>query len=298
MGKKAAYLLALLLFAGGCALVLRPLWENWRIQRQSRAAIENFSAGQTAAQKEDAPQADDGRPYAALYEEMQRYNRRIYEERQLSLCDAWSYQTNVFDFAEAGLPDDMIGWLRIPAMDCELPLYIGANEANMAKGAVVLSQTSMPLGGENTNCVVAAHRGYYGADMFREIETLQAGDTVELTTPWDTLTYRVAKCIVIDPGDIEAVKIQPGQDLLTLVTCHPYTQNTQRYVVYCAREIVGPDGETEPLPEIPCEGVDFEPSEPAIRQERRLTWLGAAVMAAGVLTAGACLLARVRRRSR
>ena len=34
--------------------------------------------------------------------------------------------------------------------------------------------------------------------------------------------------------------IQPGRDLLTLTTCHPYTQNTQRYLVIAERD---PDAE-------------------------------------------------------
>lgn len=300
MLKKAAYLLALALFAGGCVLVSHPIWQDWRIHTQSREAIARFAG--TAKDAEPAAEAEaDARPYAALYDEMQAYNQRIYEENQQSLCDAWSYQTNVFDFDTAGLPDDMIGWVNIPAMDCELPLYIGANTDNMAKGAVVLSQTSMPLGGENTNCVIAAHRGWHGAAMFREIETLQEGDTVEVTTLWQTLTYRVVKAIVIDPTDIEAVKIMDGQDLLTLVTCHPYPENTQRYVVYCARlpeeaQAGGQDAAAPEPPRIPFEGVAYEPSAGSIRQERRLTWLGAAVMGAAVLAVLAMLLRRPKRR--
>lgn len=308
MLKRAAYLLALLLFAGGCVFVSRPLWEGWRVQSQGHRAIERFFAVSAAAAPGSVPSGGTeaaAMPYAGLYEEMRAYNQRIYEERQQSLCDAWSYQTNVFDFDTAGLPDDMIGWLNIPAMECELPLYIGANTDNMAKGAVVLSQTSMPLGGENTNCVIAAHRGYRGAAMFREIERLQEGDTVEVTTLWETLTYQVVKCIVIDPTDIEAVKIMEGQDLLTLVTCHPYTRNYQRYVVYCARQ-TGPVAEQSgeeatpvtDAPPIPYEGVAFEPSAGAIRQERRLTWLGVGVMGAAVLTVVVILFCTRRKRAR
>ena len=88
------------------------------------------------------------------------------------------------DFDTAGLPDDMIGYITIDAMDEEMPLYIGANKENMSKGAVVMGQTSMPVGGENTNCVIAAHRGYRGIPMFQYIEVLQPGDKVEITNLW------------------------------------------------------------------------------------------------------------------
>ena len=71
--------------------------------------------------------------------------------------------------------------------------------------------------------------------MFREIERLVPGDRVEITNLWETLSYEVVKCIVIYPDDTDAVKIIPGEDMVTLVTCHPYTENYQRYVVYCVR---------------------------------------------------------------
>ena len=126
--------------------------------------------------------------------------------------------------------------LWIPRLDLELPVYLGASRENMAKGAALLGQTSMPLGGENTNTVLAAHRGYYGAEMLRNVQRIQVGDKIQLTTPWDTLIYRVAELKIIDPADISSVLIQPGRDLLTLSTCHPYTQNYQRYLVIAERD--------------------------------------------------------------
>ena len=94
----------------------------------------------------------------------------------------------------------------------------------------------MPLGGASTNTVIAAHRGYYGAEMLRNVQQIQLGDKITLTTPWDTLVYRVCELKIIQPDDINAVLIQPGRDLLTLTTCHPYTQNTQRYLVIAAHD--------------------------------------------------------------
>ena len=157
----------------------------------------------------------------------------------------------------------MIGYIKIDAMNIEVPLYIGANEENLRKAAVVLSQTSMPIGGENTNCVIAAHRGgYNGQAMFRDIEVLKQGDIIEITNLWETLQYEVAKCIVITPDDIDAVKIIPGQDMVTLVTCHPYGNNYQRYVVYCTRvqDDGAADGKalTQAAQEIPFDGIDYE----------------------------------------
>ena len=83
--------------------------------------------------------------------------------------------------------------------------------------------------------MIAAHRGYYGAEMLRNVQQIQVGDKIQLTTPWETLIYRVSELKIIDPSDINAVLIQPGRDLLTLSTCHPYTQNYQRYLVIAER---------------------------------------------------------------
>ncbi|MFR2614159.1 MAG: class C sortase, partial [Subdoligranulum sp.] len=127
--------------------------------------------------------------------------------------------------------DDVLAVLWIPRLNLELPVYLGASRENLAKGAALLGQTSMPLGGENTNTVIAAHRGYYGAEMLRNVQQIQVGDKIQLTTPWETLIYRVSELKIIDPSDINAVLIQPGRDLLTLSTCHPYTRNSQRYLV-------------------------------------------------------------------
>ena len=96
--------------------------------------------------------------------------------------------------------------------------------------------TISPLGGANTNTVIAAHRGYYGAEMLRNVQQIQIGDKITLTTPWETLTYHVCELKIIQPDDINAILIQPGRDLLTLTTCHPYTQNTQRYLVIAERD--------------------------------------------------------------
>lgn len=121
-------------------------------------------------------------------------------------------------------------------MKVTLPLYIGASELNMSLGAAVLSETSMPIGGENTNCVISGHRGYSGAPYFRDIENLKIGSKVYITNPWDTLMYKVVKIDVINPDDVSSILIQEGKDMITLLTCHPYMSHGKyRYVVYCER---------------------------------------------------------------
>ena len=106
----------------------------------------------------------------------------------------------------------------------------------MAKGAAHLSQTSLPIGGENTNCVLAGHRGWNGAANFLYVDRLIPGDTVTVTNLWETLNYKVSEIKVISPNDVESIHIQSNRELLTLLTCHPPASGgKQRYLVFCER---------------------------------------------------------------
>ena len=105
----------------------------------------------------------------------------------------------------------------------------------MTKGAAVLGQTSLPIGGENTNCVIAGHRGYKGIPYFRNLDKLKAGDEVVITNFWGQMTYQVESTAIIQPNDLDEILIQEGRDLLTLLTCHPYTVGTQRMIIICKR---------------------------------------------------------------
>ena len=227
---KALLLLAVLLLAAGAALLLYPRWTAWRYARGVAALHDRFAAAPAPGAAGDA--AD---PLEALYRELQRRNEELFATRQSGLTYPFAYEQPAVSLADYGLADDVIGFLRIPAIDLELPVLLGANEENLKQGAAHLTQTSYPIGGENTNCVLAAHRGYYKAPMLRQVEKLAPGDAVYIENFRETLTYTVAEARIIDPTDIEALLIQEGRDLLTLVTCHPLGSNAQRYVVYCER---------------------------------------------------------------
>lgn len=198
---------------------------------------------------------DDGQQ---LYQNLKNYNRELFETGQKNLNDPWSYRQNSFDLRQYGMKTDVIAVLRIPAMEVELPVYLGANESNMAKGAAHLTETSMPIGGENTNCVIAAHRGWKGIPMFREIERLEIGDTLTLTNYWGNLSYEVTEIKIIRPDDSNEIFIQPGKDMVTILTCHPYTKNYRRYVVYFQRVEETREAETKAAE---TEAAGFEQAE-------------------------------------
>lgn len=224
--RKMSLVLAAVLAVTGICVMLWPMFTGHRLQSNAATAAQEFLADR------DEPEQQ----YPELLADLQTYNRRIYNEKQSGLVDLEACETPAADLTSYGIEDEIIGVLEIPAMELTMPVYLGASDTHLAAGAAVLGNTSAPIGGANTNCVIAGHRGWRGADYFRHIDRLQVGDTVTLTNLWKTLTYTVADIQIIQPHEVEKIKIQPNRDLLTLLTCHPYASGgRQRYVVYCVR---------------------------------------------------------------
>ena len=170
-----------------------------------------------------------------LYKQLQDQNGELYDTKQNSLKDAFSYEQSQVNLDKYGLKDNIIGFIQIPKIKIELPILLGANKENMLKGAVHLTETSYPIGGINTNSIIAAHRGYGKTEMFRNIHKLEIGDDVYIRNFRENLAYKVVQIKIIDPDDVDELKIQKGKDLITLVSCHPYRVNNKRYIVFCER---------------------------------------------------------------
>ena len=233
MKQKLKLIFVGLMFILGLVLFLYPLANKYENKVEVEETKKNF---EKVVEKLHEESNDEENPLNRLYSDMKAYNEKIYKDNQSDLKDPWSYQQSSFDLTQYGVEDNIIGYITVPHMEIELPIYLGANTDNMAKGAVHMSQTSLPIGGENTNCVIAAHRGYKGIPMFCDIEIMEIGDEVIIRNLWKTLRYRVSEIKVINPTDSQEVLIRPGRDMVTLITCHPYTKNYKRYVVYCERE--------------------------------------------------------------
>lgn len=170
-----------------------------------------------------------------LYDCLQKENERLFENHQDHLTDPFAYEQVAVDLSRYGLKDNIIGYITIEKMNVVLPILLGATVDNMRVGAVHLTETSYPIGGENTNCVLAAHRGASTQEMFRNIEVLEVGDRVIIENFKEKLVYQVTETTVIDPSDVGSLLIQEGRDLVTLITCHPLGHNDHRYVVFCER---------------------------------------------------------------
>lgn len=210
----------------GCGMVLYPNVEYFMTSYQYHKVIEEVDEKKSIHKNKDND---------ALYQDMQQYNVQIYANGQSNLKDAWSYEQASFQLLDYGIIEESIGYITIESINVKLPLYLGASKANLSQGATVLGQTSMPIGGENTNCVIAAHRKMKKHPMLSDIEKVQIGDEVLIDNLWETLHYQVTEIKVISPSDIDAINIQEGKDMVTIITCHPYPYNYQRYVLYCQK---------------------------------------------------------------
>ena len=248
-GKILFVILAvlLLLLGGGTMLypALNGLWVEHTMHRDSEdflllleedaeKTVEKSSyviPGEPESEKPDVPEQ-----YSKLWLDMKAYNEAIFREGQKGLSDPSAYEDACFRLSDYGLNSEVFGVLSIPKLNLQMPIYMGATKENMAAGAAVMGQTSLPIGGSDTNCVLAGHRGWNGAAYFLSINQLEPGDTVTVTNLWETLTYEVVETRVISPNDVDAIHIQPNRELLTLLTCHPPASGgKQRYLVFCER---------------------------------------------------------------
>ena len=223
--RRTSLLLAALLAVAGICVMLWPAFTGHRLQADTDATVQSFLEERKPEQQ-----------YPELLAALQEYNRQLYAEKQCNLTDLEACEESAADLVAYGIEGEIIGVLEIPAMELTMPVYLGASDGHLAAGAAVLGNTSAPIGGDNTNCVIAGHRGWRGADYFRHIDRLQAGDTVQVTNLWETLTYTVADIQIIQPHEVDKIKIQSDRDLLTLLTCHPYASGgRERCIVYCKK---------------------------------------------------------------
>lgn len=258
MKRNLMNILGIILIGIGTFLFLSPVFSSYQQQEKADQEIEAFEKEKKVPKEKDP-----------LYKEAIQYNQKIYTEGQKNLKDVWGYRTLPIELKDS---KSNFGYIRIKKMNVKLPLYLGATLENMRKGAAIMGETSLPLGTKNSNCVIAAHRGYEGIPYFREIERLKVGDRVIIKNPWEKLTYRVEEIKIVQPDDSDQIKIQKGKDMVTLLTCHPYRSHGRyRYVVYCIRDhgqkIVEKKNST-------IKDMHFQSSEWDIRREKIVRYVG------------------------
>lgn len=197
---------------------------------------EKDSPEEETSDETDMPKEEETQPAKenldAFYQAAKSYNNSLSsfgQDAMMSRGDVEKFALCALDY---GFSENIIGTIQVPRMEIELGMYLGANSENMAKGVAIFGMTSLPLGEESENVAIAGHRGWSGTPMFRDIQKLQINDPIYITTPWKTLTYRVCEIKIVTPEDNTWCKIQQGRTLISLMTCHPYGHNYQRYIVF------------------------------------------------------------------
>lgn len=127
--------------------------------------------------------------------------------------------------------DGIMGYVEIPKISVNLPIYHGTGESSLSRGAGHLLGSSLPIGGLGTHCVLTGHSGLSGQKMFSDLNQLKIGDVFYLKTLDEPLAYMVLNISTVLPEDTSKLSIDPAQDTVTLVTCTPYGVNSHRLLV-------------------------------------------------------------------
>ena len=125
----------------------------------------------------------------------------------------------------------IMGYVEIPRLDIDLPIYHGTGEDALEKGIGHLVGSSLPIGGEGCHSVLTGHSGVAGKRLFSDLDQMQTGDVFFLHVLDETLAYQVAEIYKVLPYETALLAPVRDKDLCTLVTCYPYGVNTHRLLV-------------------------------------------------------------------
>lgn len=220
MKKKLSAILLGLAFIAGLCLVLYPTVSDWWNSFHQSRAIANYAEAAAGLSEED---------YNKFLSAAQAYNESLLEKSNPLVPteeeEALYYDT--LDVTGTGI----MSYIEIPSIKCELPVYHGVGEAVLQVAVGHIVGTSLPIGGENTHCVLSGHRGLPSARLFTDLDQLAEGDVFLLQTLDETLTYEVDQIRIVEPQEVDGLSIIPGGDYCTLITCTPYGINSHRMLI-------------------------------------------------------------------
>ena len=219
MKKHITTILLILVLVVGLSLILYPTIADWWNSFHQSRAIADYDAILSEMKEED---------YTHLFEAAMAYNEQL---RQLKFPLMYYDQVPGYDDLLDITGTGIMGYIDIPSIQVELPIYHGTSEGVLQIAAGHVEGSSLPTGGENTNCVISAHRGLPSARLFTDLDKMQIGDTFTLSVVDRILTYEVDQILTVLPHEVEPLYVQEGEDYCTLVTCTPYGINTHRLLV-------------------------------------------------------------------
>lgn len=218
--NKRYSLLLLLALLVGLSLLLYPTISNcWNSFHQSK----------TIATYVEAVEEMDDSDYEGMWREAQAYNTALPRDQgrfQLS-----EEEKQVYEGLLRVSDDGIMGYVEIPSINVELPIYHGTDEEILQIAVGHIQGSSLPVGGPSTHCVISGHRGLPSAKLFTDLDQLTKGDIFILHVLDETLTYEVDQIHIVEPDDVSLLSMEEGEDLCTLVTCTPYGVNSHRLLV-------------------------------------------------------------------
>ena len=220
MKKHVTTIILLIVLIVGLSLLLYPTFADWwNSMHQSRAV---------ASYVEQVANIDEEQ-YAHLWNDAWNYNESlIYRPNEYVLTEDQKKTYNeVLNVGGTGI----MGYIEIPTIGVTLPIYHGTDETVLQVAIGHLEWTSLPVGGESSHCVVSGHRGLPSAKLFTDLDKLVVGDVFIFRVLDEILTYEVDQILIVEPHETEALRIENGKDLCTLITCTPYGVNSHRLLV-------------------------------------------------------------------
>ena len=239
MKKNVVRIILIVGFCIGLIISLYPLISNIYSRKNQMDVINKY--------QEDIEKID-GQEMANELELANAYNRKL--NQTIVLTDP--FDPSAIDMADDAYydilnytDDGVMAYINIPKIDVNLPIYHGTDSEHMLKGVGHLVGTSFPVGGVDTHAVLSAHSGLSTAELFTNLADLKKGDLFYIHVLDDVLAYEVDKINVVKPDETNDLKIVPGQDYVTLVTCTPYGINSHRLLVRGHRVEYDPDLEKQ-----------------------------------------------------
>lgn len=220
MKRKLILILSVLLFMGAVTITAYPMIANY-INDKYQSTIRTEYAQEV--EEMDDSEIQEARKAAIAYNESLlpiRYDRDALQAAAESYDD-------LLNLHGSGL----MGYVEIPKIDVDLPVYHGTSEEILQKGVGHLVGSSLPIGGEGFHSVLTGHSGLAGARLFSDLDQLAPGDKFFLHILGETLAYEVTKINTVLPNETNLLLAESDEDLCTLVTCTPYGVNSHRLLV-------------------------------------------------------------------
>ena len=217
--KKSTIILLVSFFVGLSVLLYPAISSYWNSKTQSEAIID-YEAMLASYRQEDT---------SHYFEEASAYNLAL-SQLKVPLMDYKQISDQywkVLNITDTG----MIGYVTVPKISQELPVYHGTSDAVLSVAAGHFEGTSLPVGGHGTHAVVSAHRGLATAVLFTHLDRMEIGDIFYFTILDKTITYEVDQIRIVEPEDVSLIQIEQNHSYCTLLTCTPYGINTQRLLV-------------------------------------------------------------------